>query len=565
MNAGIQTGCVLVVALAAVGSAQAEVAAEAITITPVSPNNAFVFSPETDVTVQFKVASKVGQALSATLSSTTSAGKQAGDPVEQKTGAKGEATVTFRLGKLAPDFYRMSLSISAGGKALRQSSFPLAVLEKQEHEYKPPLLPVGVCVNGSRHLGGRSAVYVNTYAHAMAQNIKANHFNTVVLDSLFGPEQIAIFRQYGLSVVVQTPSEELLGLESVIGGVIAEDPQAEEVASVMEKQKALAANTEKPLLICVSGDLAGTKSPHSPMRIWAKVWEALKQDAASLEEIEPHVRRYWHYYPIEYGPPHPILQSYAYRGCLSFMDSLQQAASSLYYLPSLKREAEEEETEEGEEKEKDKEKKPKKEEEKQYVYEYFGQIPVWAKLQAFGTTRAQSVYKVPTPAQLQTMMHLALAYQAKGIMLNCYQTDEPGHSGLVDPVTLRPTDGRLAAAGQVAKLASTHAELLAQARYGGGSAIYTNAFAAPIPFCTGTKEEDNLVTYLYVINLNTRAPMSTWLYGLPRVLRDITTGEELKTEMYETRESSWWGLLMTLKPGEARILEKVDLLPTVHQ
>ena len=438
----------------------------------------------------------------------------------------------------------------------------VTALERQEHQHKPPLLPIGVYVNGVKHLRGRSAVHLNTYVHTMARDLKQHHFNTVVVGEPFGPEQIAIFGQYGLSVVVQAPTEKLLGLEPVIGGILAEDPRAEEVAPLMEKHKALSAKIKKPLMICVSGDLAGTKSPQTPMKIWNEVWETLKKDASSLEEIEPHVRRYWHYYPIEYGPSYPILQSYVYRGCLSFMDSLQQAASGLYYLPSLKREAEEEEKEAGEKKQK---KKPdKKKEEKQYAYEYFGWIPVWVKLQAFGTTRAQSVYKVPTPAQLQAMMHLALAYQAKGIMLNCYQTDEPGYSGMVDPVSLRAIDGRLAAAGEVAKLASAHAEMFAQASYAGGT-IYTNAFVAPIAICTGRKEEDNLVNYLYVINLDTRAAASTWIYNLPRVLRDISTGEELKTEMYETRESAWWGLLMTLKPGQARILEKIDLLPTVHE
>jgi len=549
----------LVLFLTTVGGTNGE---DVLTITPVAPDNAFVFSPQAEVAVQFKAVNP-GPAGVATLSVKTFDSKAVTDPVKGELKANGETALTFKLGKLAAGFYRMELALSRAGKEFKRATFPLAVFEKQEHQYEPPVLPVGVCVNGAKHLEGRSAVYVNTYAHAMAQDIKANHFNTVVLDGSYGPAQVAIFRQHGLSVVVREPTEKLLGLEPVIGGVLAEDPKPEEVAPLMVKHKALSANTEKPLLICVDGDLAGTKSPQSPMRIWGRIWEALKEQHASLEEMLPHVRRYWHYYPIEYGPPHPILQSYAYRGCLSFMDSLTQAASSLSYLPSLQREPNEEEKAAAEKAAP--KKKDKKKDEKQMIYEYFGWVPVWAKLQAYGTTRAQSAYKVPTPAQLQTMMHLALAYQAKGIMLNCYQTDEPGHSGMVDPVSLRPIDGRLAAAGEVAKFASTHAEMLAQARYGGGSAIYTNTVVAPVPIRTGKKEDDNLVCYLYVINLNTRKTVSSWIYNLPRVLRDITTGEELRTEMYETRESAWWGLLMTLKPGQARILQKIDELPTVHE
>jgi hypothetical protein len=253
------------------------------------------------------------------------------------------------------------------------------------------------------------------------------------------------------------------------------------------------------------------------------------------------------------------------------MDSLQLATSSLSALPSLKRDVEVEVTEgeEGEgqkpaENKAEKEEKKKKKEKKE-IYEFFGWVPVWVKLQAFGTTRAQSVYKVPTPAQLQTMMHLSLAFGAKGVFLDCYQTDQPGYSGMVDPVSLVPVDGRLAAAGKVAEFAASHAEMLAKAYCGGGATFYTNPFIAPLPIATGSKEKDNLVTYLYVVSLNERESVSSWLYDLPRVLRDVTTGEELRTEVYEIRDSSWWGLFMTLEPGQARILEKIDLLPTVHE
>lgn len=578
-HTGIVVAGIVAALLAGIGSSHGQVGGGAVTVVPVATDNAFVFPPKAEVVVKFRIANQAGRAT-AMLSAESASGKVKTKPVEGKVKAKGETALEFKLGQLAAGFYRMNLTVAAKGKTLHQAGFPLAVFERQERPYKPPALPLGVYVNGVKHLRGRSAVYLNTYVHAMAQDISQHHFNTVVLDKSFGPEQIAIFAQYGLAVVVQAATEGALGLEPVIGGILGEDPQADEIAPLMEKYGTLlSGTTAKPLMTCVSGDLAGTKSPHSPMRIWGGIWQALKQGAASIEDMEPHVRRYWHYYPIEYGPSYPLLQSHVYRGSLSFMDSLQQAGSGLGYIGSLARvvevEATEEETKEeppkkeepkkGKAKGKAKQEKPKKPVEKQMVYEYFGQIPFWAKLQAFGTARAQSVYKVPTPAQLQTMMHLSLAFGAKGAMLNCYQTDQPGHSGMVDPLSLQPIDGRLAAAGQVAQQALAHAEILAPARYGGGRVMYTNAFAAPVSLFTGSKEEDNLVRYVYVINLNTREPISFWLYDLPRALRDIATGEELKTEMYETRESSWWGLFMTLQPGQARILERIDLLPTVHQ
>ncbi|MDP6355406.1 MAG: hypothetical protein QF473_09915 [Planctomycetota bacterium] len=558
-NAGITATGIAAALLASICS-HAKVAGDAITITPVDAANAFLFSPKAPVAVRFRIASKADHAVTATLSAESSSGDVKSEPVAGKVKARDEATLTFELGKLAAGFYRMNLMATHEGKTLYQALYPLAVFDRPKQQYKPPLLPIGVYLNGVRHFEGRSPIYLNTYVHAMAQDIRKRHFNTVVVGEPFGPEQVAIFGQYGLSVLARTSAENLLGLEPVIGGILAEDPMAEEVAPLMKKHKALSATTEKPLMICVSGDLAGTKSPQNPMRVWGTIWETLKEGASSVEEMEPHVRRYWHYYPIEYGPSYPILQSYVYRGCLSFMDSLQQAGSGLGYLKPLAREKEEEAEEEKPEK-----KTGKNNGEKQIVREYFGQIPFWVKLQAFGTARAQSVYKIPTPAQLQTMMHLSLAFGAKGILLNCYQTDRPGHSGMVDPVSLQPVDGRLAAAGQVARQAMAQVELLASARYGGGGVMYTNPFAAPVSISTGSKEEDNLTQYVYVINLNTRAPTSTWLYDLPRVMRDVATGEKLKTEMYETRESSWWGLFLTLKPGQARILEKVDLLPTVHE
>jgi hypothetical protein len=578
---GILATWVLVIFLAPVDPVFGEREGQ-ITVTPVAPGSAFVFSPQADVAAQFKVANPGANPLSATLAVTTFAGGGIAGPFAAKIEAKGETGLEFKVGKLAAGFYRMDLAVSRGKSTVHNASFPLAILEREERPYKAPLLPIGVYVNGAKHLLGQGAVVINTYTHAMARDIAANHFNTVVVGEAFGPDQIAIFGRHGLAVVVQSPSEELLGLEPVIGGILGEDPPADGVTPLMEKHKALSAKTEKPLLICVRGDLASTKDPNCPLRTWGKIWEALKQQAASVEEMMPHVRRYWHYYPIEYGPAYPILQSYVYRGCLSFMDSLQLATSGLRDLPSLKREIEVEveeqvDAEEGKQAEKKEEKKEDKKEEKKEderkekkkekkeIYEFFGWIPVWVRLQAFGTTRAQSVYKVPTPAQLQTMMHLSLAFGAKGVFLTCYQTDEPGHSGMVDPVSLVPVDGRLAAAGKVAEFVTTHAEIFAKSYFGGGAVQYTNPFIAPVPIATGSKEKDTLVTYLYVVNLNERAPASCWLYDLPRSLRDIATGEELKTEMYETRDSSWWGIFMTLEPGQARLLEKIDMLPTVHE
>ena len=569
----IKKTCLLLSCMLAVAPAFGQSGAK-IHVTPVAPANALVFRPNERIAVQFRLANNAGKAAVATLAARTFGGAEVLGPVDEKVAAAGETTLKFKLGKSAAGFYRLDLKVSAGTEALYQESFPLAVHEEPEPKRLPPAFPVGVYINSVKHLQGRGAVYLNTYAHAMANDLSGRGFNTVVTGAPFGAEQIAVLAAYGLATLLRDPAEELLGLDSVIGGILAENPRTEDVVPLMQKHLELKAKVKKPLMIGVNGELAGTNLPGNPTDVWWVIWEKLKEDAAKLAEIRPYVMRYWQYSPIEYGPPYPILQSYACHGNLSFMDSLAQAASPLHFLPAIRRleDAEEqaarEKAQKGEaegEAEDDAAKKKAKKEPPLTLHEYFGQIPLWVKLQASGTTRAQSPYRVPTPAELQTMMHLSLAQAVKGIMLDCYQTDRPGTSGMVDPVSLQPTDGRLDAAGKVARLVAAHDDIFPVCHSQGLRMRYSNAFVAPLAISTGSKRDDNLRTYVYITNLNTKGPASTWLYDLPRMLRDVVTGKELCTEMYEMRGEAWWGLFMTLQPGEARVLETVDLLPTVHQ
>jgi len=546
-----------------------------IRVTPIAPGNALVFRPNERIAVQLKLVNNAGKAAVATFAARTFGGAEVVRPVDKKVAAAGETTLKLKLGKLAAGFYRMDLKVAAGAEALHQESFPLAVHQEPEPGRLPPAFPVGVYINSVKHLQGRAPVYLNTYAHAMAHDLSGRGFNTVVIGAPFGAEQIAIFAAYGLATLLRDPDAELLGLDSVIGGILAENPLTKDVAPLMQEHMELKAKVKKPLMIGVNGELAGTNKPGNPTDVWWVIWEKLKKDAAKLEQIRPYVMRYWQYSPIEYGPPYPILQSYACHGNLSFMDSLAQAASPLHFLPAIRRpedpeeQAAREKAQKGETEDEaeddDAEKKKAKKEPPLTIYEYFGQIPLWVKLQASGTTRAQSPYRAPTPVELQTMMHLSLAQAVKGIMLDCYQTDRPGTSGMVDPVSLQPTDGRLDAAGKVAELVAAHKDLFPVCYSQGLRMRYSNAFVAPLAISTGSKRDDNLRTYVYITNLNTKGPASTWLYDLPRMLRDVETGKELCTEMYEMRGEAWWGLFMTLQPGEARILETVDLLPTVHQ
>ena len=564
----------LFILLALFGGHLPAAAGQELTISPLAPEhaNAFVFSPEVEVKVQFKMINAGDRPAQVRLSAKTHAGNVLAPPATAALEAGNEKVVSFRLGRLPGGLHQLELAVTQGGESGRKSRYPLAVIERQKIDYQPPLFPVGVTIKGVAHLRGRSAIYLNTYTHAMAHDLRKHHFNTVVLDELFGAEQIAIFAGYGISVVLLQPDEEGLKLKPVIGGILTENPRRAQIEDLMKKHRALKAKVEKPLMICVRGEKAGTHSSENPIRLWGDVWRNLLRDHKRLEYMLPHVRRYWSCYPIEHGFPHPLLQSHASRGSHSFIDGLCQVgkpdAGFISYMVDVEDEGDGKEgpgkgEQDAKRKEKEKEKKKKKKEQRR-VWESVAQIPAWVKLQAFGGPRDRSLHKVPTPSQLKTMMLLSLAHNARGIMLDCYQTDQPALSGMVDPLSLQPTDGRLAAGAEVARLIAKHADVFRQARCG-GSLFYSNPYAFTVNLTTGSREKDNLKQYVYVINLNTREATSFWLYNTPRSLRDIDTGEELKAEMYRTRERHFWGMPMTLEPGQARIMEWADLRPAMVQ
>jgi len=172
--------------------------------------------------------------------------------------------------------------------------------------------------------------------------------------------------------------------------------------------------------------------------------------------------------------------------------------------------------------------------------------PWWVILPAFGGTQHEAYFQSPSPSQVKGMMHLALAYGADGILLFQYQ------GGLVDPVTLKPLDGKLAAAGEVAAKVARHAALLASLKHGGLDVRCPSPFVEALPLHGGGDEGP----YVYAVNKNTKGKVSTHLLLWAEVwelttVQDLFSGEKLEVTH---DEEGYLSVPVVLAPGEGKLL-----------
>ena len=117
----------------------------------------------------------------------------------------------------------------------------------------------------------------------------------------------------------------------------------------------------------------------------------------------------------------------------------------------------------------------------------------------------------PLPSQIRCMMHLAAAFQAKGIFFWTYQTPFPKHDAFVDPVTLVPLDGKWAAAGEAASRIQENAELLADCTWRGR---YPFVDGPSLLEVFSLAREGDPAQYFYVVNKNTEHAVKGRIFNL---------------------------------------------------
>jgi len=412
----------------------------------------------------------------------------------EKTVGRGEATVRagtdgpvrIRLGKLPKGFYMVDLTFFRGDKPLRNRKYPLGVFRIPEKtgEIEPPAFPVGVYGRFMQYRRTEPPIFWKTYVHAVAHDLREHHINAFVAVGGFNDEELAIYNRYG--IVGISRGGRYLDHPGVIASFIGDEPKpGKELEKLKEIYDRLREKTDKAITTCMVGDGIGLTTPADPVNLW--------------KVLRPKVRVF-RWYGIKkhfYGVLHHI----HYKGRLA--------------LPSILR-----------------------------IVEVSADTPWWIVLPAFGGDQHEAYFQNPSPAQIRSMTHLALAYGADGLVYFQYQT------GLVDSVTLKPRDGKLAALGEVAGLVAAHADELNALKHTGLDIRCPSPVVQAVPVRIG---EQNAV---YAVNKDPVNAVSTRLMLWDEVwhwskAHDVYADKDLEIKK---DDEGYLFAQIHLRPGEGKLI-----------
>ena len=394
-------------------------------------------------------------------------------PVVKKTmapttvAANGSQTSEINLGRIPEGFYRITFQPTG-------ETLPLAVHVKGTVTSDQITLPK-ILMGVYWYFPGQNLppVWWNTYLHAAANDLRQNNFNTIICSMGMPSEAIAIMGQYGIRCF--TRSEGVKGKAAngeiakgnvadlnVIGGFIGDEPhEGQEERYIKDYSRLVKEYPDKEFTTCMIGD-GGMPS----FTKWWDTWTPLSPN----NKIIPMFR----WYGIKRGLP-CIERPYA--DGPGFTEVLR--GMSKYGKP------------------------------------YYVILPSFGKKLGI-----DSFYGNPLPSEIQCMMHLAAAFQAKGQFFFTYQNNLDGEA-FVNEANLLPMDGKWAAAGVVAGQIEKNADLLAELKWTGRYPFVADAPSLLEVFTL--KRENDQAIYYYVINTDTRKPAEGRLFKLEPTgkLRDL--------------------------------------------
>lgn len=461
-------------------------------VQPQAADECLVFSPNENVQLRFQVsnASDSPQSVTVAASVKTWGGEvvKDGERQEVTVAAEGDTTVDFDMGQIPAGFFRLDLHASCAGKQIcERDDLPLAIQERGGVPFTAPTIPVaGYC----KYYNKRTPLYHNTYAHAIARDMRDHSFNAVVADPSFTRETIDIFQSYGIATIAR--SSQFLDHPAVIAALVSDEPKADEIDELKQEYAGLRETTDKPLTTCLVGDALGFGKEGGPLWIW--------------NQLKPELRCF-RWYGIKksfYG----ILHEVKYKPYLPLSTVLRIAEMS-------------------------------------------SDTPYWIVLPSLGKTEHESYYHAPTPAEIRGMMHLSLAYGADGLLFFAYQS-HMAWPCFVDQMSLEPTDGKYAAAAEVAGKINAHAELIKSLEHVGLDIRCPSPVVDAVPRISSKDEK----LYVYAVNRDTKNAVSTRLllwaerWTLTSV-QDVFYGKDLEVTQ---DEEGYLSVAITLKPGEGKLL-----------
>jgi len=332
------------------------------------------------------------------------------------------------------------------------------------------------------------------YVDTVARKLKSAHFNTVVATETFTKETIDVFQKHGIAVVSRNPA--LMAHPGVTAGWLGTSEQPgtrADFAALKAQYLEHGTNAPKPFVTCLPGEEMGLYGPTDPRAFWY--------------ELRPSLRcfRWYGISRSHYG----ILHKPSTEGRLSMPAIMTVGAQAR-------------------------------------------KTPYWVTFQAFGRNEHEAMYSNPSAAQIQCMMHLGLAYRARGILLWGLQNVGEWQC-LLDEKTLQPTDAKFAAASKMAGLIAKHSDLLASLEHSGVSFQCPNPIVYPIPVKPGKDGKPAV----YVVNRDTRNPAKatlriwsethTWTKAT-----DVFAGTDLQIQ--PPNQDGDMTITLTLAPGEGKLI-----------
>jgi hypothetical protein len=427
---------------------------------------AYAFPATADVTVCFGVlnygATDVQFSLAVDEFNETSRRDVGQKPVP--AGSPTPRRVAFELGRMKPGFYQMHMALSADGKTAGDVIWPLAVLRSmggKKEDFVKPALPMAPYLAAMKYFRTRQPFYGNTFFYKVLDDLQACGFNALV-DGYLREEHLDLCQRYGIAVWDRgRPRNHPV----VLGALIGDEPSGNSLPEYVKEYKAARAELKNPdHLLLTNVIVDGAMSCLNNF-----FWDVIQ-------------------------PKHRFCRIYSGTGSTTTRDNLRLAGKTISYPGQLKN------------------------------VQNYGSTPYSIIIPSFGGDTTKAYYRNPAPSELKVMMHLSLAYGAKGLFFYTWQSVHG--EAFVEATCLRPLDGKLAAATEVIRKLRPHDKLIRSLEPGSQRVYSTCAWVDAVPLRSGEG------TYVYAVNRDIRSRASAELSWDPecRVTRvfDLYANQSLE-------------------------------------
>ena len=417
----------------------------------------------------------------------------------------------MRLPKLPIGIHWLKLQLLVGDRAIDSRTFPIVVTEEgtRDESISEPLFPIGVYdktfLSGDEH-------FLRAYTHAICHSLRKHHLNVIVAGANLSLGCLDVAHKYGIRVVLLADKihrKQFMTHPAVIAYQFSDEPSLDVARAYRKIYEHLAKEfPTRPVVTCVVGEHAGNQSAFDPLLIW--------------RELRPRLRMV-RCYPIRRGYPIPVRY-----------DLMKTHPRFLPFETALR------------------------------IFGADTSTPWWFVVQTFGTPVAdveRSMWLNPTPEQVKAMIHLALAYGAKGILCWSFQTHmfSGGEKmpALVDMKTLAPEDGKYQAVAQVAQFIHKVKRILLKLKPGGPSVFRDREREVIVV----GKRDDEGNLYVYAVNINHRNAVTVTMrsfrirkYQRPDDARFAYAVDVFNGKRIPFKDGS---ITITIQAGDGRLLRLV--------